>query len=103
MAGCGRTRLSIHPKPIQGATLNNVADDDNNSKPRGTSDFIKVESMVQLAIALPAACLIGWGAGALIDKHFGTGYWGLVGIGVGAVAGFVQIFTTASRILNKGK
>jgi ATP synthase protein I len=75
----------------------------NDGKRGGTSDYIKVESMVQLAIALPAACLIGWGAGALVDKHFGTNYWGLVGIGVGAVAGFVQIFTTASRILNQGK
>jgi len=80
-----------------------VADDGNKSeKGRGTSDFVKVESMVQLAIALPAACLIGWLIGAAIDKHFHTGWVGLVGILVGAIAGFMQIFTTASRILNRG-
>jgi ATP synthase protein I len=78
---------------------------DETPKPKksGTSDFIKVESMVQLAIALPAACVIGWLIGAWFDKKFGLSWAGLVGIFVGAIAGFVQIFTTASRILNKGK
>jgi ATP synthase protein I len=81
-----------------------VADDTNiPKKSRGTSDYVKVESMVQLAIALPAACLIGWLAGAAIDKHFHTSWFGLLGILLGAIAGFIQIFTTASRILNRGK
>ena len=81
-----------------------MADDGNiPNKPRGTSDYVKVESMVQLAIALPAACLIGWLAGAAIDKHFHTNWFGLVGILLGAIAGFIQIFTTASRILNRGR
>ncbi len=69
---------------------------------RAVGDFAKVESMVQLAIALPAACLIGWLLGAWLDSRFHTGWIGLVGIGVGAVAGFVQIFTTASRMLKRG-
>ena len=81
-----------------------MAEDGNSSKKgRAPNDFVKVESMVQLAIALPAACLIGWLIGAAIDKHFHTSWVGLVGILFGAVAGFVQIFTTASRILNRGK
>ena len=84
-------------------SVGNVADDGNNPKKSNiTNDFVKVESMVQLAIALPAACLIGWLIGAAIDKHFHTTWVGLVGILIGAIAGFVQIFTTASRILNRG-
>ena len=80
-----------------------MADEGNNSgKGRGPSDYVRVEQMVQLAIALPAACLIGWLIGAWIDKRFHTGWVGLTGILVGAIAGFVQIFTTASRILNRG-
>jgi ATP synthase protein I len=63
---------------------------------------VKVESMIQLAIALPAACLIGWLLGAWLDKKFHTGWIGVAGIGVGAIAGFVQIFTTASRMLKRG-
>jgi len=80
--------------------------DEIQNEPKKSSvvrSFGQVEQMVQLAIALPAGCLIGWLAGAWIDKHYGTSWCGVAGIGVGAVAGFVQLFTTAARILNKGK
>jgi ATP synthase protein I len=81
-----------------------MADDDNiPKKPHGAlGDLVKAESMVQLAIALPAGCLIGWLAGAAVDKHFHTSWVGVVGILLGAVAGFIQIFRTASRYLKKG-
>ena len=36
-------------------------------------DLVKAESMIQLALALPAACLIGGLVGAALDKHFHTG------------------------------
>ena len=72
-------------------------------KPKGAlGDLVKVESMVQLAIMLPAACMIGWGAGYLLDRHFHTGWMMFVGIVLGAVAGFVQIFRTASKYLKRG-
>jgi ATP synthase protein I len=64
-------------------------------------DLVKVESMVQLAIALPAGCLIGWLAGSWLDRHFHQSWIGIAGIVLGAVAGFVQIFSTASRFLKK--
>jgi len=55
---------------------------------------VKAESMIQLAIALPAGCVIGWLVGAgwigtFIRLDFNCG------ILLGAVAGFVQIFRTA--------
>jgi F0F1-type ATP synthase assembly protein I len=59
--------------------------------------------MIQLAIALPAGCLIGWVAGHWADGHFHQGWIGIAGIVLGAVAGFVQIFTTARRFLSKGR
>ena len=65
-------------------------------------DYATVESMIQLAIALPAGCLIGWLIGAALDKHFHTGWIGVVGILLGAVAGFIQIFTTAAKYLKRG-
>jgi len=81
-----------------------VADDTNKPKKGpGTSDYVKFEQIAQLALALPAACVIGWLAGAAIDKHFHTNWFGLIGILLGAIAGFIQIFTTASRILNRGR
>jgi F0F1-type ATP synthase assembly protein I len=66
-------------------------------------DLVKAESMVQLAIALPAGCVIGWLAGSWLDKHFHQGWISIVGILLGALAGFVQIFRTASRYLKNDR
>ncbi len=66
-------------------------------------DLVKAESMIQLAIALPAGCVIGWLIGAWLDKHFNQGWMGIVGILLGAVAGFMQIFMTASRYLKRDR
>jgi ATP synthase protein I len=67
----------------------------------GLKDLVTAESMIQLAIALPAGCLIGWLFGSWLDKHFHQGWIAIVGILLGAVAGFMQIFRTASRYLKK--
>ena len=57
--------------------------------------------MVQLALVLPAACLIGALGGAALDKHFHTGWMAVTGILLGATAGFVQIYKTASRQMKR--
>ena len=64
-------------------------------------EVVKAESMIQLAIALPAACVIGWLIGAWLDKHFHQNWIAIVGIVLGAIGGFMQIFLTASRYLKK--
>ncbi len=64
-------------------------------------ELVKAESMIQLAIALPAGCLIGWLGGRFLDRHFHQGWIGIVGILLGAAAGFVQIFRTASGYLKR--
>ena len=80
-----------------------MADDGKTSGKKGAlGELVKAESMIQLAIALPAGCLIGWLGGAALDKHFHTSWIGIVGILLGAVAGFVQIFRTASSYLKRG-
>ncbi len=63
--------------------------------------LVKAESFLQLAIALPAGCVIGWLIGAALDKHFHQHWMGIVGILLGAVGGFVQMFTMASRYLKR--
>ncbi len=69
-------------------------------RPKGTlGDLVKAESMVQLAIALPAGCVIGWLAGAWADKHFGTSWIGIVGILLGAAAGLIKIVTTVKQYM----
>jgi ATP synthase protein I len=66
-------------------------------------ELVTAESMIQLAIALPAGCLIGWLLGGWLDKHFHQNWMGVVGILLGALAGFVQIFRTASRYLKNNR
>ncbi len=72
------------------------------SKKGALGELVTAESMIQLALALPAGCLIGWLVGEALDKHFHTSWIGITGILLGAVAGFVQIFRTASRYLQRG-
>ena len=80
-----------------------MADDGSNKKGGGVfGSLVQAESMIQLALALPAGCLIGWFVGMLLDHHFHTEWMQIVGIIVGAIAGFVQIFTTASKFMKKG-
>ncbi len=68
----------------------------------GLGELVTAESMIQLAIALPAGCLIGWLLGAWLDKHYHQAWMGIAGILLGAVGGFVQIFRTASKYLKRG-
>jgi len=76
---------------------------DEEKKSGALGELVKAESMIQLAIALPAGCLIGWLAGAWLDERFHTGWIGIVGIILGAVAGFVKIFTTAAKYLKSDR
>ena len=65
-------------------------------------ELVKAESMIQLAIALPAGCVIGWLVGSWLDRHFHQSWISIVGILLGAAEGFVQIFRTASRYIKRG-
>lgn len=84
-----------------------MVDEDNKPKKGGNSgifgSLVQAESMVQLALALPLGCLIGWFFGMLLDRHFHTDWIQVAGILLGAGAGFVQIFTTASKFMKRGR
>ena len=83
-----------------------MADDADKPKKGGGGIFgslVQAESMIQLALALPAGCVIGWFIGMLLDRHFHTDWIQVVGIIVGAIAGFVQIFTKASKFMKRGR
>jgi ATP synthase protein I len=79
-----------------------MADDPQDGKKGGgLGDLVKAESMLQLALALPAGVLIGALAGTALDKHFHTHWMAVVGIVLGAAAGFTQIFKMAARAMRK--
>ena len=86
-----------------------MADDGAEKNGNGTGggkgalgELVKAESMIQLAIALPAGCVIGWLVGSWLVRHFHQSWISIVGILLGAAAGFVQIFRTASRYIKRG-
>jgi F0F1-type ATP synthase assembly protein I len=77
--------------------------DEPEKKVSFIKDYVKAESMVQLAIAIPAGCLIGWLLGSWLDRHFHTGWIAVTGIVLGAAGGLIQMITTASRYLKDNK
>jgi ATP synthase protein I len=79
-----------------------MADGGNNSGGKGPlGDLVKAESMIQLALVLPAACLLGGLGGTALDKHFHTHWMGITGLLLGVVAGFIQIYKIASRQMKR--
>jgi F0F1-type ATP synthase assembly protein I len=63
--------------------------------------FVKAESLLQLAFILPAAVLIGWGAGALLDRWLHTNWIYVVGLLFGSAAGLVEVVRQALRAGNE--
>jgi F0F1-type ATP synthase assembly protein I len=79
-----------------------MADDDQDNKKTGPlNDLVKAESMIQLALVLPAACILGGLGGEWLDKHFHQNWIAVTGILLGAAAGFTQIYKTASRQMKR--
>jgi F0F1-type ATP synthase assembly protein I len=73
----------------------------NGERRTGLKEFAQAEAMVQLAIILPAATVMGWLLGAGVDRWLHTDWVYVLGILLGAVAGFVNIYRMAVKYLNK--
>lgn len=58
---------------------------------------VKAERLTQIAVVLPAAVLIGWGAGALLDKWLHQDWIYIAGVVFGAIAGMVEAIRQAFR------
>jgi F0F1-type ATP synthase assembly protein I len=71
--------------------------------------IVRAERMMQIAFILPAAVLVGWLAGAGLDKWLHQHWIYLAGIILGCVAGFIEIFRLvlgpekAGKQANSGK
>ena len=63
--------------------------------------FVQAESLLQIAFVLPAAVLIGWGAGALLDKWLHTHWIYIVGLLFGSAAGLMEVMRQAMRAGNE--
>lgn len=54
--------------------------------------LVQVESLIQLALTLPIATVVGWLIGVGLDKWLHQHWIYIPGLILGAAAGFVQIF-----------
>ncbi|MGC2160410.1 MAG: AtpZ/AtpI family protein [Silvibacterium sp.] len=68
---------------------------DGGKRSAGLDTLIKAERLTQIAFVLPAAVLIGWGAGALLDKWLHQDWIYIAGLIFGAVAGMVEAIRQA--------
>jgi F0F1-type ATP synthase assembly protein I len=64
----------------------------SSSKDSPLQSLVRIESLIQLALLLPAAVVIGWAIGLALDHWLNQHWINILGLITGAVAGFVQIF-----------
>ena len=86
---------SPNPNPDRGKSQRGAAPGS------GMKTLVQAESLLQIAFVLPAAVLIGWGAGALLDKWLHTHWIYVVGLLFGSAAGLVEVVRQALRAGNE--
>ena len=79
----------LHLSPV-GRKIENMSD-----APNGKRQWVKAEKYIQLGVTLPAATVIGWAFGAVLDHWLHTTWLKLLGLILGIVAGFVQLVRVA--------
>ncbi|MGI8772136.1 MAG: AtpZ/AtpI family protein [Acidobacteriaceae bacterium] len=62
--------------------------------------LVQVESLIQLALLLPVATVIGWLIGVGLDRWLHQHWIYIAGLILGAAAGFVQIFRVVLGQMN---
>lgn len=70
---------------------------DSKKRSESLEAIVKVERLTQIAVVMPAAVLIGWGMGALLDKWLHQDWIYIVGLVFGAIAGMVEAIRQAFR------
>jgi F0F1-type ATP synthase assembly protein I len=68
------------------------APDGAKSKDSALQSLVQAEKLIQLALLIPCATMIGWLGGVGLDRLFHQHWIYIAGLLFGAVAGFVQTF-----------
>jgi ATP synthase protein I len=61
----------------------------------GLHSLVRVESLIQLGLLLPACVVIGWAIGLALDRWLNQHWMNVAGVILGAIAGFVQTIRIA--------
>jgi F0F1-type ATP synthase assembly protein I len=67
---------------------------EDGKQPGALGSLVEAEKLIQLAFLLPAATVVGWLIGVGLDRAFHQTWIYIVGLLMGAAAGFVQLFRT---------
>ncbi len=67
----------------------------SSSKDGAVRSLVRVESLLQLGLLLPACVVIGWAIGLALDHWLNRHWINIVGLIAGAIAGFVQTVRVA--------
>ncbi|WP_263357583.1 AtpZ/AtpI family protein [Acidicapsa ligni] len=67
----------------------------SGSEPSGLQSLVQAEKLIQIAILLPCATLIGWGIGWWIDSRLHTHWVGIAGLVFGMISGMVSVIRLA--------
>ncbi len=68
----------------------------------GMGSYAKLETILQMAIAVPAGSFVGLLLGGWLDRHFHTKWIAVTLLLLGATGGFIQLFTYLSRTSKRG-
>ena len=79
-----------------------MADEKKDKNGGALGGLVQAESMLQIALAVPAGCVVGLLIGTWLDHHFHTKWIVVLLMLLGAAGGFVQIFTVALRGTGSG-
>ncbi len=73
-----------------------MSENDTKSDPKSEKkSWVEAEKYIQLGVTLPAATVIGWYLGSLLDGWLGTHWIHIAGLFLGIAAGFVQLIRVA--------
>ena len=61
----------------------------------GVEAIVQAEKLLQVALILPCAAVVGWLIGAWADKHFHQTWIAIAGIVFGAISGLVFVIRMA--------
>jgi ATP synthase protein I len=61
----------------------------------GVHSLVEAEKLTQIAFLLPSAVLVGWGAGALAEKHWHQKWMVAAGLILGCASGLMSVVRVA--------
>jgi F0F1-type ATP synthase assembly protein I len=64
----------------------------SSAKDGALKSLVGVQSFIQLGLFLPAAVVVGWAMGLVLDRWLHQHWINIAGVVAGAVAAFVYIF-----------